>query len=139
MCVIAVVAVAPCQWFSPGGHQTTSPGRISFFGPPWLSPATPAVTINVSQRMVIPSCTSTGLKRNTDAQHARRIGAWKSGSMRTLPVKYSSGPLLEGCEPLLFSLHFSIPTPWLTARIHYLMNLPSFLNYLLLLYLWLTE
>src|SRR5688500_6330054 len=34
MCVIAVVAVAPCQCFSPGGIQTTSPGRISSIGPP---------------------------------------------------------------------------------------------------------
>jgi hypothetical protein len=29
-CVIAVVGVAPCQCFSPGGNQTTLPGRISF-------------------------------------------------------------------------------------------------------------
>jgi hypothetical protein len=27
MCVIAVAGVAPCQCFSPGGNQTTSPGR----------------------------------------------------------------------------------------------------------------
>ena len=27
--------------------------------------------------------------------------AWNNGSMRTVPVKYSAGPLLEGCEPLL--------------------------------------
>src|SRR2546426_398437 len=26
MCVIALVGVAPCQCFSPGGHETTSPG-----------------------------------------------------------------------------------------------------------------
>src|SRR5215212_7713299 len=35
-CVIAVVGVAPCQCLSLGGHQTTSPGRISTFGPPSL-------------------------------------------------------------------------------------------------------
>src|SRR3954454_5253146 len=29
ICVIAVVGVAPCQCFSPGANQTTSPGRIS--------------------------------------------------------------------------------------------------------------
>src|SRR5215472_6036892 len=34
MCVIAVVGVAPCQCFSRGGNQTTSPGRISSTGPP---------------------------------------------------------------------------------------------------------
>ena len=48
MCVIAVVGAAPCQCFSPGGNQTTSPGRISSTGPPQrcARPA-PVVTINV--------------------------------------------------------------------------------------------
>ena len=32
--VIAVIAVAPCQCFSPGANQITSPGRISSSGPP---------------------------------------------------------------------------------------------------------
>src|ERR1700687_6074090 len=36
MCVKAVVGVAPCQCFSPGEDQTTSPGRISSTGPPSL-------------------------------------------------------------------------------------------------------
>src|SRR5205823_12514538 len=34
MCVIAVDGVAPCQCFSPGGNQITSPGLISSTGPP---------------------------------------------------------------------------------------------------------
>src|SRR5574337_1098529 len=48
MCVMAAVAVAPCQCFSPGGNQITSPGRISSIGPPQrcASPQ-PAVTIRV--------------------------------------------------------------------------------------------
>src|SRR5262245_21296654 len=48
MWVIAVVAVAPCQCFSPGANQTTSPGRISSTGPPqrWAQPQ-PDVTIRV--------------------------------------------------------------------------------------------
>jgi hypothetical protein len=29
-------------------------------------------------------------------------GACTNGSMRTLPVKFSAGPLPEGCEPLGF-------------------------------------
>jgi hypothetical protein len=29
--------------------------------------------------------------------------------MRTVPVKYSAGPLPEGCEPLLFMSMCSIP------------------------------
>jgi hypothetical protein len=32
--VIAVVGVAPCKCFSPGGNQSMSPGRISSIGPP---------------------------------------------------------------------------------------------------------
>jgi len=34
ICVMAVVGVAPCQCFSPGGNETTSPGWISSIGPP---------------------------------------------------------------------------------------------------------
>jgi hypothetical protein len=31
-------------------------------------------------------------------------GAWNSGSMRTVPVKYSAGPLVDDCEPFQFHL-----------------------------------
>jgi hypothetical protein len=34
MWLMAVVGAAPCQCFSPGGNQTTSPGRISSTDPP---------------------------------------------------------------------------------------------------------
>jgi hypothetical protein len=34
MWLMAVVGLAPCQCFSPGGNQTTSPARISSMGPP---------------------------------------------------------------------------------------------------------
>jgi hypothetical protein len=46
--VMPVVAVAPCQCFSLGANQTTSPGRIVSTGPPsrWTQPH-PAVTISV--------------------------------------------------------------------------------------------
>src|SRR5438132_4994205 len=48
MWVMAVSAVAPCQCFSPGGLQITSPGRISLIGPPQLcTRPQPAVTIRV--------------------------------------------------------------------------------------------
>src|SRR2546428_521229 len=47
MCVMAVVGAAPCQCFSPGANETTSPGRISSIGPPqrWARPQ-PASTIS---------------------------------------------------------------------------------------------
>ena len=38
MWVMAVVGAAPCQCFSPGANQTTSPGRISSIGPPRAAP-----------------------------------------------------------------------------------------------------
>src|SRR3954452_5432251 len=48
MCVIAVVGAAPCQCFSPGENQITSPGLISSTGPPQrCAQPWPAVTINV--------------------------------------------------------------------------------------------
>lgn len=48
ICVIAVVGVAPCQCFSPGANQTTSPGWISSIGPSSrCTQPNPAVTINV--------------------------------------------------------------------------------------------
>src|SRR5437588_9980247 len=46
--LIAVVALAPCQCFSPGGHTTTSPARISRFGPPQhCTQPQPEVTISL--------------------------------------------------------------------------------------------
>src|SRR5262249_13741783 len=48
MCVMPVAAVAPCQCFSPGGNQTTSPGRASSTGPPArCTQPQPAVMIRV--------------------------------------------------------------------------------------------
>src|SRR5256886_12278356 len=48
MCVIDVVGEAPCQCFSPGGHQTTSPGRMARIGPPQLcTKPQPEVTMSV--------------------------------------------------------------------------------------------
>src|SRR2546423_2789470 len=103
MCVIAVVEVAPCQCFSPGGHQTTSRGRISCFGPPSLcTHPHPDVTIRVCPSgCVCHAVRAPGSNVTLTASTRAGAGAWASGSMRTMPVKYSSGPLLEGCEPVL--------------------------------------
>src|SRR2546426_11310122 len=51
MCVMAVVGEAPCQCFSPGENQITSPGRISSIGSPHrcTRPA-PNTTIKVCPR-----------------------------------------------------------------------------------------
>src|SRR6266404_1626847 len=103
MCVMAVVGVAPCQCFSFGGHQTTSPGRISVFGPPSLcTHPHPYVTIRVCPSGWVCHAERAPGSKVTLAPRARAgSGASNRGSIRTVPVKYSAGPLLEGCEPFL--------------------------------------
>src|SRR5579885_359988 len=100
-CVMAVVGVAPCQCFSPGGNQITSPGRISSIGPPqrWARPQ-PAVTISVWPSGWLCHAVRAPGSNVTLAPTVRAgSGASKRGSMRTVPVKYSSDPLPEGCKP----------------------------------------
>src|SRR3954471_1574586 len=103
MCVMAVVGVAPCQCFSLGGNQTTSPGRISSTGPPSrCAHPQPAVTISVCPN----GCVCHAVRApgsNVTLAPATRAGAavWKSGSTRTVPVNQSAGPLADGCDPIL--------------------------------------
>src|SRR5215472_18355833 len=102
MCVRAVVAVAPCQCFSPGGNQITSPGRICSIELPhrWASPQ-PAVTMSVWPSGCVCQAVRAPGSNVTLAPRTRAgSGAWNSGSMRTAPVKESGGPLPDGCEPL---------------------------------------
>ena len=48
MCVMAAVGLGPCQCFSLGENQTTSPGRISSIGPPQrCAKPQPALTMRV--------------------------------------------------------------------------------------------
>src|SRR5207248_7640641 len=104
MCVMAVVGVAPCQCFSLGGNQTTSPGRISSIGPPQrCAQPRPDVTINVWPNGCVCHAVRAPGSNVTLAQATRAgSGAWNRGSIRTVPVNQSAGPLFEGCEPLLF-------------------------------------
>src|SRR5215207_8586312 len=102
MCVIAVVGAAPCQCFSPGGNQTTSPGRMSSTGPPhrWARP-TPDVTTSVWPSGWVCHAVRAPGSNVTLAPAARAgTGASNNGSMRTVPVNHSAGPLADGCEPL---------------------------------------
>jgi hypothetical protein len=109
--VMAVVAVAPCQCFSPGGIQTTSPGRISSTGPPQrCAKPQPAVTIRIwpsgwECHAVLDPGSNVTLAPTTRAGSF----AWNSGSMRTAPVKYSVDPLVEGSEPLRLISIFGVP------------------------------
>src|SRR5947207_5656261 len=95
MCVIAVLSVAPCQCFLPGGQVITSPGRISTFGSPQhcVQPR-PEVTIKVwPQGWVCQALRAPGSNVTVAPLNGAGPGDWNSGSMRTLPVKYSAGPL----------------------------------------------
>src|SRR5258706_9577561 len=111
MCVIAVVSVAPCQCRSFGGHQITSPGRASTFSWPSLcTQPRPAVTSSVCpsgcqcQAVRAPGSNVT-LAPRTGAGS----GASNNGSIRTVPVKYSSGPLAELCS-ISFEFHDEPPS-----------------------------
>src|SRR5438105_8296167 len=103
ICVIGVVGVAPCQCFSLGANQTTSPGRISSIGPSQLcAQPRPNVTINVCPSGCVCQAVRAPGSNVTLAPRTRAgSDASNSGSIRTLPVNQSAGPLLEGCEPLL--------------------------------------
>src|SRR5579862_3821523 len=99
--VMAVVGVAPCQCFSPGGIQTTSPGRISSMGPPQrcIRPQ-PAVTIRVWPSGCVCQAERAPGSNVTLAPRTRAgAGASNRGSILTAPVKYSAGPLADGSEP----------------------------------------
>src|SRR5439155_21071107 len=102
-CVIAVVGAAPCQCFSPGENQTTSPGRLSSTGPPSrCARPQPAVTIRVCPSGCVCHAVRAPGSNVTLAPDARAGAfAWNKGSMRTVPVNQSAGPLLDGCEPFL--------------------------------------
>src|SRR5208283_4021163 len=99
---MAVVGIAPCQCFSPGENQITSPGRISSTGPlQRCAQPQPAVTTRVCPSgWVCQAVRAAGSKVTLAPKTRAGEGALKSGSMRTEPVKYSAGPLPEGCEPL---------------------------------------
>src|SRR5271167_2853097 len=99
---MAVVAVAPCQCCLPGGHQITSPGLNFSWGPPQhcVQPH-PEVTIKVCPSgCVCHAVRAPGSNVTLTPSPRAGSGALKSGSTRTEPVKYSAGPLPEGCVPL---------------------------------------
>src|SRR4051794_40609758 len=102
MWLMAVVGAAPCQCFSPGSNQTTSPGRISSTGPPsrWTRPQ-PDITIRVwPSGWVCQAVRAPGSKVTRAPATRAGSGGLNSGSIRTVPVNQSAGPLPDGCEPL---------------------------------------
>src|SRR6266436_7202727 len=110
ICVIALVGIAPCQCFSLGGNQTTSPGRISSTGPPSrCAHPRPDMTINVWPSGCVCQAVRAPGSNVTLAPRTRAgSGGSNSGSMRTVPVNQSAGPLVELCEPDLFISIFDL-------------------------------
>src|SRR5262249_32837810 len=105
MCVMEVVGDAPCQCLWPGGHQMTSPARISTMASPshCVQPQ-PAVTSRVCPSgCVCQFDRAPGSKVTLAHDTLEGGGGAFSGSMRTVPVNHSAGPLIDGCEPGLFS------------------------------------
>src|SRR3954462_5163784 len=101
MWVMAVLGVAPCQCFWPGGHQITSPARISTIASPshCVQPH-PNVTMSVWPTGCVCQFDRAPGSNVILAQAWRAgSGAAFSGSMRTVPVNQSEGPLEDGCDP----------------------------------------
>src|SRR5437660_12891470 len=118
ICVNAVVGVAPCQCFSLGGNQTTSPGRISSIGPSQLcAQPRPNVTISFCPSGCVCQAVRAPGSNVTLAPLTRAgSGALNSGSMRTVPVNHSAGPFPDGCVPFRLISIPSVLRYWLPAH-----------------------
>ena len=55
----------------------------------------------LAEWMCVPGGTSSRFECNRRASDAAGAGAWNNGSIRTVPVNQSAGPLVDGCEPVL--------------------------------------
>src|SRR5437588_5489224 len=104
ICVIAEVGLAPCQCFSLGANQTTSPRRISSIGPPSrCARPTPPVTINVWPNGCVCQAVRALGSNVTFAPRTRAgSGASNNGSILTLPVNQSEGPFDDCAVPFRF-------------------------------------
>src|SRR4029077_12432742 len=100
-CIITVAGPAPCQCFSPGGIQTTSPARISRTLPPQLcTRPQPDMTHKVCPSgWVCQWVRAPGSKRTMPERIRAGAGASMTGSCQTTPVKESAGPRRDGREP----------------------------------------
>src|ERR1700736_4677609 len=126
MWIMPLVGEPPCQCFSPGGIQTTSPALISRIGPPllWTRP-TPEITYSVwpsgceCQFVRAPGSKDTRFETIRAGTSAAMIG-----SCQTVPVKYSLGARRVGREParwIFIAFHLLmqtlINTSWLFLHV----------------------
>ncbi len=112
MWVMAVVGAAPCQCFSPGANQTTSPGRISSIGAALAldAPAARGDDEDLAEGMGVPRGAGAGLEGHRIAGRARRrrnreqgVDAHGSGE----PFRRSFGGGLRTA-----SFDFHVDSPW---------------------------
>src|SRR5262245_5982509 len=101
MCDMAVVGLAPCQCFSPGGIHTVSPGLISRTGPPQVcTRPSPATTWRVwPSGWVCHAVRAPGSKLTRAARMRAGAGASMIGSCHTVPVNQSPGMRRDGTDP----------------------------------------
>jgi hypothetical protein len=109
---MAVVGAAPCQCFSPGANQTTSPGRIPSIGPPQrCARPHPAVRTRVwPSGCVCHAVRAPGSKRYAGVLNPCRIGGLKERIDRHGPSEPLCRPLAEGCELTLLISISCIPS-----------------------------
>src|ERR1700760_4213295 len=101
MCTMPVVGAPPCQCFSPGGIQITSPALISLTGWPWVwKRPTPEITYSVCPNgWVCHAVRAPGSKPTRLMTTRAGAGAEMIGSCQTVPVKFSAGARAVGREP----------------------------------------
>src|SRR4051812_35367523 len=99
--LMELVAVAPCQCFTPGGVQITSPGLTSRFSPPSsCTQPVPEVTIRIwPAGWLCHAERAPGSKVTCPAERGVWSGAPNWGASLTEPVKFVSAPLPDGREP----------------------------------------
>ena len=98
--VIAVVAVAPCQCFWPGGpDHVAGADLLDRFGLIVRPAAAGDNDQGLPQRMGMPRSARAGLEGHGGSADPCS-SPWNRESILTAPVKYSLAPLVDGCEPL---------------------------------------
>src|SRR3954470_19898005 len=98
MCVTLVAAVAPCQCFTPGGVQITSPAFISRFGAfhSWTQPAPPITSSVCPAGCVCQALRAPGSNMTWAPELRVASVAENSGVTDTVPVNVSAGPGADG-------------------------------------------
>ncbi len=95
------LGAAPCQCFSPGENQTTSPGRISSIGPPsrCTQPQPEGDDQRLTERMRVPGRARARLESDESAGNTSRV--WPKHRIDPdRPGEPLRWPFADGCDPL---------------------------------------